>query len=51
MSAMISRSMTALISRSVRVKQAAEDGALTYIASTYDPVDQIIRDGIYEAWT
>ena len=34
--------------KKVRVKQAAEDGALTYIASTYDPVDQIIRDGIYE---
>ena len=34
--------------KKVRVKQAAEDGALTYIASTYDPTDQIIRDGIYE---
>ena len=34
--------------KKVRVKQAAEDGALTYIASTYDPMDQIIRDGIYE---
>ena len=34
--------------KKVRVKQAAEDGALTYIASTFDPVDQIIRDGIYE---
>ena len=34
--------------RKVRVKQADEDGALTYIASTYDPVDQVIRDGIYE---
>ena len=34
--------------KKVRVKQAAEDGSLTYIASTYDPVDQIIRDGIYE---
>ena len=34
--------------KKVRVKQAAEDGALTFIASTYDPTDQIIRDGIYE---
>ena len=32
----------------VRVKQADKDGSLQYIASTYDPVDQIIRDGIYE---
>ena len=30
------------------MKQADQDGALTYIASTYDPVDQVIRDGIYE---
>ena len=29
------------------VKEADKDGALTYIASTYDPRDQIIRDGIY----
>ena len=34
--------------KKVRVKQAAEDGALTYLASTYDPTDNIIRDGIYE---
>ena len=34
--------------KNLRVKQAAEDGSLTYIASTYDPTDQIIRDGIYE---
>ena len=34
--------------KKIRVKQAAEDGALNYIASTYDPMDQIIRDGIYE---
>ena len=34
--------------KNLRVKQAAADGSLTYIASTYDPVDQIIRDGIYE---
>lgn len=30
------------------VKEAAKDGSLTYIASTYDPYDQIIRDGVYE---
>ena len=34
--------------KKLRVKQADQDGALTYIASTYDPVDQVIRDGIYE---
>ena len=34
--------------RKLRVKQADQDGSLTYIASTYDPVDQVIRDGIYE---
>ena len=34
--------------KNVRVKQADKDGALQYIASTYDPVDGIIRDGIYE---
>ena len=34
--------------KTVRVKQADKDGSLKYIASTYDPVDQIIRDGIYE---
>ena len=34
--------------KKLRVKQADADGALNYIASTYDPVDQIIRDGIYE---
>ena len=34
--------------KKVRVKQADQDGSLTYIASTYDPMDQIIRDGIYE---
>ena len=32
----------------LRVKEADKDGSLTYIASTYDPVDQIIREGIYE---
>ena len=34
--------------KNLRVKQADADGSLTYIASTYDPVDQVIRDGIYE---
>ena len=34
--------------KNLRVKQADQDGSLTYIASTYDPVDQVIRDGIYE---
>jgi len=34
--------------KNLRVKQAAADGSLTYIASTYDPTDQIIRDGIYD---
>ena len=32
----------------LRVKQAEKDGTLQYIASTYDPMDQVIRDGIYE---
>ena len=34
--------------QNLRVKQADKDGSLQYIASTYDPVDQVIRDGIYE---
>ena len=29
------------------VKEAEKDGALQYIASTYDPYDMVIRDGIY----
>ncbi len=32
----------------LRVKEADKDGSLNGIASTYDPMDQIIRDGIYE---
>ena len=32
----------------LRVKEADKDNALQGIASTYDPVDQVIRDGIYE---
>jgi CheY-like chemotaxis protein len=29
------------------VKEAEQDGSLRYIASTFDPYDQAIRDGIY----
>lgn len=29
------------------VKEAEKDGSLNYIASTYDPYDMVIRDGIY----
>ena len=32
----------------LRVKEADKDGSLQYIASTFDPYDQVIRDGIYE---
>lgn len=32
----------------LRVKEAYKDGALNYIASTYDPDDQIIREGLYD---
>lgn len=32
----------------LRVREAEKDGTLQYIASTYDPYDQIIRDGVYE---
>lgn len=31
----------------LHVKEAESDGSLRYIASTYDPYDQIIRDGLY----
>lgn len=31
----------------LHVKEAEKDGSLRYIASTYDPYDQVIRDGIY----
>ena len=31
----------------LHVKEAEKDGALNYIASTYDPYDQVIRDGLY----
>lgn len=30
------------------VREAEKDGSLQYIASTYDPYDMVIRDGIYE---
>ena len=32
----------------VRVKDAASDGSLQYIASTFDPYDQVLNDGVYE---
>lgn len=34
--------------KNLRVKEADKDGALTGIASTFDPYDQVIREGIYE---
>ena len=34
--------------KNLRVKQADLDGSLQGIASTFDPVDQIIRPGLYE---
>lgn len=33
----------------VRVKEAVSDGSLTYIASTFDPYDQVLNDGVYES--
>ncbi len=32
----------------LKVKEADKEGALRYIASTFDPYDQVIRDGLYE---
>ena len=32
----------------LRVKDAVEDQSLNYIASTFDPYDQVISDGVYE---
>ena len=32
----------------LKVKDAVADGSLTYIASTFDPYDQVINDGVYE---
>ena len=34
--------------RKLRVKDAVEDQSLNYIASTFDPYDQVINDGVYE---
>ena len=34
--------------KKVRVKEADAEGSLHHIASTFDPYDQVIRDGIYE---
>jgi len=34
--------------QTLKVKEADKDGSLHFIASTYDPYDQIIRDGLYE---
>lgn len=31
----------------LHVKEAEKDGSLNYIASTYDPYDNVIRDGLY----
>jgi len=31
----------------LHVKEAEKDGSLQYIASTYDPYDMVIRDGLY----
>jgi hypothetical protein len=32
----------------LKVKEAEPDGSLNFISSTYDPYDQVIRDGFYE---
>ena len=32
----------------LKVKEAEKDHSLNFIASTYDPYDQVIRDGIYD---
>ena len=32
----------------LKVKEADKEGSLQYIASTFDPYDQVIRDGLYE---
>jgi hypothetical protein len=34
--------------RKMKVKEADADKSLNYIASTFDPYDQVIRDGIYD---
>ena len=32
----------------LKVKEAVEDQSLNYIASTFDPYDQVLNDGVYE---
>lgn len=32
----------------IHIREAEQDGALRYLASTFDPYDQVIRDGLYE---
>ena len=32
----------------LKVKDAVADGSLQYIASTFDPYDQVLNDGVYE---
>lgn len=32
----------------LRLKEAEKEGPLRYVASTYDPQDQVVRDGYYE---
>ena len=34
--------------QNLKVKEAERDNSLNFIASTYDPYDQVIRDGLYE---
>lgn len=34
--------------KKLNVRDAEQDGALRYIASTYDPQDMVIRDGLYD---
>ena len=34
--------------KKLRIKEADADGSLNYIASTYDPYDQVIYDGLYD---
>ena len=33
----------------MKVKDAVEDQSLNYIASTFDPYDQVLNDGVYES--
>src|SRR3712207_6318668 len=34
--------------KTLKVKEAVDDHSLNFIASTYDPYDQVIRDGLYD---